>query len=265
MIKNMRKGLGKKSVKLLTTLAEVDKRIFTLDDAIKILKIKRPTLTKLIYDLVKKNWLFRLSKGKFLLLPLKAGFKPIYNEHEFIIASCLIKPYYVSYWSALNYYGLTEQVPRTVFIATIKRKRNITILGIDYKFITINKKKFFGFKKLKIEDKEIMIAEKEKCIIDCLDMPRYSGGIIEVAKAIWNAKDELNFTKMVNYARKMDNVAALSRLSYILNLFEIKSIKINAKAYSLLDPLGKMKGRYISKFKIIENISRKEMLEWREH
>ena len=90
MTKKTRKGLGEKSALLLSTLAEKNKNLFTLDEALAILKEKKSSVTKLLHDLTKNNWLFRLSKSKYLILPLEAGPKPCFTEHEFTIASALI-------------------------------------------------------------------------------------------------------------------------------------------------------------------------------
>lgn len=260
-----RLGLGKKSSRLLSELAESNKSIFTVDDAVKILKGKKSSVTKLLHDLTRKKWLFRLSRGKYLILPLEAGLKPEFTEHEFIIASNLINQYYISYWSALNYYGFTEQVSKTIFVAATKRKRETNILGLKIKFITIKKNKFFGFRKILINNHPVNLAEKEKVIIDCLDFPRNCGGIIEVIKSIDSAREELDFKKLEDYAKRMKNSAIINRLGYILDLLDIKTKLKPSKHYVFLDPLIKKKISYNTKWKIIENISKKDSLSWREH
>ncbi len=263
-IKN-RLGLGKKSSWLLSELAENNKNIFTVDDVVNILKDKKPSVTKLLHDLTRKKWLFRLSKGTYLIFPLDAGVKPEFTEHELIIASHLIFPYYVSYWSALNYYGLTEQVSKTIFIAALKRKRETEIKGLKFKFITINKYKFFGFSKVLIDNRLVNLAEKEKAIVDCLDFLRYCGGIAEVIKALDGAKEELDLNKLKAYAQKMKNTAILNRLGYILELLNIKNEIKPGKQYVLLDPISHQKGTYNKKWKVIVNVSKEELLSWREH
>src|SRR3989338_22343 len=265
MTKKTRKGLGKKSALLLSTLAEKNKSLFTLDEALAVLKKKKSSVTKLLHDLTEKNWLFRVSRGNYLILPLEAGPKPRFTEHEFIIASALISPYYISYWSALNYYGLTEQVSKTIFIATTKRKLEKELMGLKFRFITLHKTKFFGFRSILQNNHYINIAEKEKVIIDCLDLPRNCGGIIEVIKAIDGCKEELDLNTLITYAKKMQNAAILNRLGYILELLDIKSNIAPSKHYVILDPVGKKKGTYNKKWKIIENISHKDLLAWREH
>ncbi len=260
-----RAGIGKKSSRLLSELAENNKSIFTVDDAVRILKEKKPSVTKLLHDLTRNRWLFRLSRGKYLILPLEAGVKPEFTEHEFIIASQLINPYYISYWSALNYYGFTEQVSKTIFVATTKRKRAMNLLGLKIKFVTIKENKFFGSKQILVNNRPVNIAEKEKVIIDCLDFPRNCGGIIEVIKAIDSVREELDFKKLEDYAKKMKNHAIINRLGYILELLGIKTNLIRSKHYVFLDPLIKKKLSYNAEWKIIENIPKADLLSWREH
>src|SRR3989338_671315 len=255
-----RAGIGKKSSRLLSELAENNKSIFTVDEAVAILKEKKSSVTKLLHDLTRNRWLFRLSRGKYLILPLEAGIK-----QEFIIASKLIEPYYISYWSALNYYGFTEQVSKTVFVATTKRKREMNLLGLKIKFVTLKKSKFFGFKKILVNNRPVNIAEKEKVIIDCLDLPRNCGGITEVIKAIDSAKDELDLNKLGDYAKKMKNQAIINRLGYILELLNIETKLKAGKHYVFLDPLLKKKISYNAKWKIIENIPKTDLLSWGEH
>jgi len=260
-----RLGLGKKSSQMLSELAEKNKNIFTVDDAVAILKEKKSTVSKILHDLTRNKWLFRISKGKYLIQPLEAGVKPTFTEHEFIITANLIDKYYISYWSALNYYGLTEQVSKKIFVATTKRKKEKKIFGISIRFVTLKNNKFFGFKKVLINNFPVNIAEKEKVIIDCLDMPRNCGGIAEIAKAIDSVKDNLDFKKLIRYASHMGNFAIINRLGYILELLGTE-IKIKpSKHYVLLDPLVKKKGTYNLKWRIIENVPKKELLSWREH
>lgn len=263
--KTKRAGIGKKSSRLLSELAENNRTIFTIDNAVKILKEKKSSVTKLLHDLVRNKWLFRLGRGKYLILPLEAGVKPEFTEHEFVIASQLIKSGYVSYWSALNYYGLTEQVSKTVFIATTRRKRSLNLLGIKFKFITLKENKFFGFKKTLINNHPVNLAEKEKVIVDCLDLPRNCGGIIEVIKAIDSAQEELDFKKLEDYAKRMKNHAVINRLGYILELLGLKTNLLPSKHYVLLDPIIKKKKNYDAKWRIIETISKADLLSWREY
>ena len=43
---------------------------------------------------------------------------------------------------------------------------------------------------------KVKCSDLEKTFIDCLFMPNYAGGIVEVARAIYISKDKINFDKL---------------------------------------------------------------------
>src|SRR3989344_3790989 len=181
------RSLSKQENSIISELAIKKISIIDIQEAAKTFKISKKKSWDTFYRLEKKGWLERIEKGKYMVIPFQA--KEGWLEHTFILASNLIKRYYISYRTALAHYGLTEQIPIYVYIATTERKGKLEykLQNYIFRFIRINKNKFFGFKKELINNKEIFIAEKEKAIIDCLDKERYSGTIIETAKALNNS------------------------------------------------------------------------------
>jgi predicted transcriptional regulator of viral defense system len=200
----------------------------------------------------------RIEKGKYLIIPLGAE-KGKYTLHEFVIGSLLVEPYSIAYWSALNYYGLTEQIPTTVFIQTISRRFNYNpeVFGVQYKITKVKKEKVFGIRKEWIEETQINITDKEKTIIDCLDKPQYAGGIIEVAKALKNSKFDRK--KLQSYAQCIGNSGVIRRLGYLCELLnlKIKLPKLNTRNYLFLDPTMPDKGPKSAKWRLIVNLDDK--------
>ncbi len=235
--------------------------IFTFDDAYKVSNINRDILKVLLNRLEKQGWIERIEKGKYMIIPLGAR-KAKYTLNEFVIASILVNPYAISYWSTLNYYSFTEQIPGTVFIQTTARKKyqEKKIFGIKYKIIRIKEEKFFGLGNEIIDDFRINLTDKEKTIIDCLDKPQYCGGIIEVAKAIKSKRYNLN--KLLEYAVKIENTGVKRRLGYLLDLYKIQSnIKqVETRNYLYLNPGFIKKGRKESKWKLVINLDEKELI-----
>jgi len=270
---NNGRTLGKAGSDLLTEITRQRKRIFTFEDATKAYGSSGQRLRELLSTLVKRGWLQRVEKGKYLILPFEAGREGEWTEHEFIIASYLIEPYYIGFRSALNYYGYTEQVSRTVFIASIRRKlkSSLEISGVTYRFVSMSERKFFGAKQTSIDGYQVNISEPEKTIVDCLDRLRYCGGISEVAKALWYGRDELDFTKMAEYSRRNGNRAASQRLGYLMEIlgFDVdKAVDILLQSlssrYAPLDTLSEPKGRYVEKWKVIVNVLDDELSQWKE-
>jgi predicted transcriptional regulator of viral defense system len=201
-----------------------------------------------------KGFIERIEKGKYLIIPLGSE-KGKYTLHEFVIASYLVEPYAISYWSALHHYGLTEQIPGTVFVQTPARKKKnlMEIFGVNYQIVRVKEDKFFGIRKEWIEETPVSITDKEKTVIDCLDKPHYAGGIIEVAKAIKNSS--LNFNQLMAYALMIDNFAVVRRLGYLCDKM---GVPINlppprSKKYLLLDPTMPAKGENDPKWRLVIN------------
>lgn len=264
--------LGETGSNLLTEMTRQGKRIFTFEDAVKAYGDSNGGLRELLSTLVKRRWLQRVEKGKYLILPFEAGREGEWTEHEFSIASCLIKPYYIGFRSALNYYGYTEQVSQTVFIASTRRKLQsaLEISGVTYRFVYMSERKFFGTTEVTVDGQRVNISEREKTIVDCLDRLRYCGGVVEVAKALWYGHDELDFTKTAEYAQKNGNRAVNQRLGYLMETLGYgtdKAIALVRKnlsnSYAPLDTLAVSSGRHIERWKIIVNVSESDLLQWR--
>lgn len=269
--KTIREGLSKGESWLLSSLAEKRKNIFSLNDVITELSCRYENAKVIVNRLMKKKWVIPLSRGKYLLIPLSAGVEGKYTEHEFVIASKLVRPYYIGYWSALNYYGYTEQIPLAVFIATTKRSKNKKILDVEYRFVTLSKRKFFGFIGTAVANSEVNISDKEKTIADSLDHPEYCGGISEVTKCLWNARNEISLNKLVGIALRMGNTSILKRFGYLSEILGIRlpldvASKMSSslgKGFSPLDPLAGKKGKYSTKWNLLVNVPVESILEWR--
>ena len=272
MTQNIR-TLGDKGSDLLTKMSRQGKRLFTIEDAAKAYDSSRTGLRKLVFTLVKRGWLQRIENGKYLILPFEAGREGEWTEHEFIIASYLVEPYYIGFRSALNYYGYTEQVSRTVFIISTRRKLKpaLEISGVTYRFVYMNQRKFFGATQITLNGYLVNISDREKTIVDCLDRLEFAGGITEVAKAISYGREELDFVKMAEYAMKNGNGAVSKRLGYLLEILEIKSDAAISKlrenignSYALLDTLASRKGQHVQRWKVIVNVAENEISQWSE-
>ena len=270
-MKNNRRILPAQAVALFQSIQSEGKTTFTRKEAMSILNIKASYLNNLLSGLEDKAWIKRLERGKYLIIPIEAGKTGSWSEHPYIIASCLVEPCAIAYWSALSHWDYTEQLINTTFVLTTQRKFETTkqILGQTYKFICVPEKKFFGVTQIWIGNKKINITDREKTLVDCLDHPEYCGGIVESAKAVKTGLSEkqVSIDKLLEYARRIGNRTVYKRLGYLLeslnlNLpdLEAECLKNISKGYSKLDPSYPKKGRYISKWHIIENVGKSELM-----
>ncbi len=179
-------SLSKQESEFLATISAKGKTIFAFPDALEFWVSPDATMN-VLGRLVKNRWLFRLENGLYMIIPLEAGPERQWSENALIIASHLVSPGAVAYWSALRFWNMTEQLPRVQFIQTTKRKRLVSIQGVDYRFVTVSEKRFFGTVSRQIEGQSINVTDREKTLIDAADRPDLSGGIIQLAEAMSTA------------------------------------------------------------------------------
>ncbi len=234
-------NLGPRETELIMGLEKENKIVFTIQEAKEILEDKGPAVKKVIYRLKNKNRITQIERGKYILSPARAGVEGFWSEHPYKIVPVLMEEYYISYWSALNYWEFTDQLPTITYVACKRSKDSIEVKGQRIKFIKIHNKKFYGYTEEKMDEKQFNIATMEKTIIDSLDKPDYAGGIRTVVKGLKSKKDDIDFEKLVELTNKFPNQAVKRRLGYLLdelNLLTLdleRSLLEDFKGYRWLD------------------------------
>jgi len=262
-IENIKQGLSRREALALTRLASQNRNIITISDIQDAIDVSYDDAKKIANNLVHKQWLDRLKSGTYLIVPLVAGETGEYTEHEFVIASHLADPMYISYWTALNYHGLTEQVPMTVFAATTNQVPDRNIHGVGYTFVTVTAAKFFGYDSLAVDAHQVNVASVEKTLVDCADHPEYCGGIGELAKGL--AAADLESTALTEYLLRLGNGAAIKRIVYLADLLEIdlgqrdELIDAFTSGYSKLDPTRGDEGHHVSEYRLLVNVPEDEI------
>jgi predicted transcriptional regulator of viral defense system len=266
------RSLSAREARLLSALAAAGLSTFTLEQARQVSGINGLDVTRLLYRLSAKRWIQRLERGKYRVIPLEAGPEADWGEHEYLIAATLVRPYYLAYGTALSYYGYVERQARPVWIATIRRKRPVTVGDISYRFVTLSEHKFFGYTSVELLNTPVQIAEREKAIADGFDHPEYCGGVLEPAKGLWFGADELDLGRLVSYGRRLGNRTAMRRLGFWLERLEIGDQAVlrrlevpEDRNYARLDPAGPSQGPRDARWRLIVNVPERQLLEWREH
>lgn len=134
-------GLSKKEIQVIADLEFRKKYYFRLEDITKHFE-NRKQMVNTIYTLKKKGRIFKLSKKKYFLVPIKAR-KGKWTDHPLIIADEMFegKDYFVGGWYAVHYWALTDQVPMQVDIYNTKRQGKVKLLNNRFKFRRTTKKK----------------------------------------------------------------------------------------------------------------------------
>ena len=239
-------------------LHQLDLFYFTPSLLADLLSLERRRTYRLVARLKDEGLVDEVEKGKYLLLGLQP--ERVLSNPLFI-ASHLVTPAYVSYWSALHYYGFTEQVPLTTFVATTNKKRPVSFRDFRFRFVHIKPHKFFGYRREMLGDLPVVVADEAKSIVDSLDLPHYAGGIAEVAKALRAALETVDVPTLVRYANRMEDKSLGSRLGYLLETLGYPAEGLISSISPIkLDPSRPRTGRTDSRWQVVANISQAEMI-----
>jgi predicted transcriptional regulator of viral defense system len=252
-----REPLGRMEARFLARVAT--KPTFSIEEARRLFLKDLPP--QFLDRLERKGWIRRIKRGKFAVIPLSSGEARSPQLHEFVIAMELVSPAAIAYWSALNHHSMTEQIPRTVFVATNHHVQLNTkeALGVTFKIISVQPRKFFGIEKDWINEQPFSVTDKEKTIIDGLDLPKYVGGVGEIAKALAQSWDELNEEKLREYAVKIGNTAVGKRLGYLMealglgNPETLRTTLSLGAGFSPLDPTLPRRGKHSRRWGLLIN------------
>ena len=169
----------------------------------------------------------------------------------------------MSFWSALHFHGLTEQVPHTTFVATTRRRKAVTFREMYFQFVTIQPGAFFGYQRELLAELPVVVADRPKSILDSLNLPQYAGGISEVAKALQMALAEasVQMSVLLEYADRLHNGSLRSRLGYLLELLGQSTTGLKASSGPVkLDPQSPARGRFNRRWKIYVNVEPERLL-----
>lgn len=260
-------------INLVRKLAEAGQRVFTAEEARRVaptVGLSTGYFRQALHHLARTGWIIRLKKGLYSLSSSVPGVTPL---HEFEIAMALVKPAAISHWSALSHHGLTEQVPRRVFVLTtarsVPRVRGAKPKGAEegcypvgqtnYQFIQVKPERFFGIEEVWVNESRIKMTDPERTLLDGLMAPIYCGDFAEVLHAFGVRAPKLEINRIIQYALKLD-AATAKRLGWILERQGVASAqlaplrKVPIKGYRALDPSGPRQGPCVSGWMIQVNL-----------
>jgi len=259
------KTLSNKSAQVMKHFNDLNRSAFTIDEAYSLLKTStKDAIKKLMRDMIKRGLLLRLKEGVYWIIPYEQDPKTYFpNWH--LIAQHLVgdAEHYIGYYSAMEIHSLTTQpslVERIVVNQQVKPSI-LEIQGIKFQFIYHNAHHFFGGKKIWLDAfNKISCSDLEKTIVDSLYKPDYSGGIVEIAKALYKSKDKIDYQKLYHYCERFKAQSVIKRLGFLLDLLNISNPisddlqRIRSNSFILLEPSYEKKGKWIHKWNVLQNM-----------
>mgnify|MGYP000919478589 FL=1 len=255
-------SLSQRETNFLTHFSASGKRLIRFEDAEAYLH-SRVAAVNTLGRLARKGWLQRLERGVYLIIPLEAGPERIWSENAFLIASQLVSPGAIAYWSALRFWNWTEQIPQVVFIQTTRRKQVVKIQSMLYRFIYIQPQHFFGLTPQSLEGGGVFVTDPEKTLIDAAARPELCGGILHLAQVLKDNRQSIDWDKLTDYLTQWGGGTVVKRLGFLvensgINLPEEMIIRwrgLLSKGISPLEPGAQRTGPVITRWQIQNNIN----------
>lgn len=262
------KLVSKKSSFLLQYFNQRGQTFFHTEEVYKLLEgHSKETVDSLIRRMVENGLLLKIKNKLYHIIPYEADSQN-YSPNWHIAGSEIAKPipHYIGYYSALQIHELTTQPSYIEQVVVQKQLRPslYKLKHIQFQFIFHNKKHFFGYKETWIDDfHKLPVSDLEKTIVDCLYKPDYASGIVEISKAIFKAREKINFQKLGEYINQFGAQSVRKRLGFLLELLAIapgfsdELLRNLSNSIVSLDPALPSEGKYLTKWKLQLNVDLK--------
>lgn len=252
------KGISSLEQSVISLVKDKNMVVFGVEEIFRLSDMNKRQVYNILFSLNRKGFLTRLKRDCYVLKNEIPG-------RKFEIATNIVNPSYVSFWSALSFYGFTEQQPNVIQLVSTKQVKDLDFCGHKVQVTTFTPPRFFGYKRMD----DFNIAEKEKCLIDSLSCLEKVGGINEFSKCMKNAWDELDREKFVDFLLKFENSSMVSRAGFLIEKMGLKLkkklmdkiMKNVSKGFVKLDSASKKTKEYDKKWRVNINAEiRKEVL-----
>ena len=243
----------------------------TIQEAQAILGISYNHARVVLYRLARDKWLARIVPGQYELIPAERGEYAFPDTNPLFIGSTLASPYYFSFATAAYFHGFSTQASAIVYIATTQGKSQQRLVRDKaYRLVVQPDHKFFGATDVDAYGSQAKMADPEKTILDCLDHPKYAGGMPEVAAMLVQAKSRMNWKQLAEYAIRFKSGALLQRLGYLADLLNVpispaaRKMLVAHIGHSVVylgqPHQGRTKGVFNPAWQVVDNIPRHELL-----
>lgn len=195
-------------------LGELTKKIYqsglvlfelkTLKDILEV--EKESTLFQIIQRLITINVLEKIEKGKYVLKGAKIN--------DFALANFIYQPSYISFESALNFYGILSQFPYEVSSATSKKTITKNFEGKAFSYFHLKKELLFGYEK----KDDFLIALPEKAVLDQIYF--WAKGLKTIDFSEWDLRI-LKKTRFRSFFKKYPQTKQTKKISKILKKYNL--------------------------------------------
>lgn len=214
-----------------------DKRFVSGKEMFRTVRNKE-TAASLLYKYKKHNIITKIRKNVYLPTNPIDGYV---DENKYEIGCNSVSDAYISYHSAMEYYGLQNQVFNRIYLSAPKRFRPFEFDCVEYMYAPDKFQE--GIIQLGING-NIRITNIERTIVDCIDRLDLAGGYEEL---IYNLGliDKVDESKILHYLSLYYKQAIYQKAGFILSSFK-EQMKLSKKFFDICNVKTGKSVRYLT-------------------
>jgi predicted transcriptional regulator of viral defense system len=210
--------------------------------------------------LSRAGWLGRIRRGVYAILPLESASEAETTvEDPWLLADSLFAPCYIGGWSAAEYWGLTEQLFRSTFVATASniRDRSVTHVGASFTLVRVKPPRLRGVSSVWRGAARVHVSSRERTLVDAAMDPRWLGGFRHLAEvfAAYTVNSKADVASLLLELQRSRSGAAAKRVGFLAELMWPNATGLIEGALNLrstgtikLDPAIARRGRMNSRW-----------------
>ncbi|MGI0131113.1 MAG: type IV toxin-antitoxin system AbiEi family antitoxin domain-containing protein [Thermoplasmata archaeon] len=190
----------------------------SLDEIQRRTRVSRSFARKIASGMVRKGWLQRTGRGRYLLNPSRHGPDAIPDTDPFRIGRRIASPYYFGYATAAELLGLLPQASRVYYLVSTTRGSSRVAHAAQFRRVYAPPTRFFGLRSILRRGERLSVSDLERTVLDCIDRPEYSGGVGGAVRVLESAGRRLNWSRIRRYLDRLGNRSLALRLGFLAEL-----------------------------------------------
>jgi len=177
----------------------------------------------LVTKLVQNGWLIRIKRGLYVISDLSTrGFLTL---SPYVVANLLVPQSYVSFESALQQYGMFDQLTDKTVSVSLKMYKAVKLNAIEYSFVKTKPEYYFGWQEIQIDNQTARVATPEKALIDIVNFHKSQYSIDLVIEKLLEHKNDLDMVRLDDYISRF-SITTVKIFGLIFDLLGINSDKL---------------------------------------
>lgn len=185
----------------------------------------------LVTKLVKNGWLVRIKRGLYAISDL--GSRGFLSLSPYVVANLLVPDSYVSFESALQQYGMFDQLTNKTMSVSLKMYKAVKLGGTEYSFVKTKPEYYLGWQEIQVGSQTARVATPEKALVDMVNFHKNQYAIDVVIEKLLDYKTELNLARLTDYLSRFP-ITTIKIFGVIFDLLDVDSRKL----YSLVKHVG---------------------------